>query len=113
MVWEPADGIAAARCLAARTRDPERRETVDHGSACDWCDYPTGELANLVEGFNRWAGWDGRSNSYAEHEVRRFYDLPREQQRSLIAAAQGLTGNPWSPVQPEPESAPPKGRAPW
>lgn len=102
MVWEPADGVAIARCMAARFRDRDHRVTVDHPSSCGWCDYPIDELERQLTSFNAWAGHDERSNSYSAHEVRRFYDLPREEQRDLITAAQDLTGHAWPPRTPPP-----------
>lgn len=106
VVWDPAEGIAAAYCSLARVRDREHRATEDHPGECVFCPYPDAELGAMVEGFNRWAGFDERSGSYAEHEARRFFDLPRDEQRALVRAAQELSGRSWPPPIEAPDPAP-------
>jgi hypothetical protein len=99
VLWDPAEGLAAARCQLARWKDPAHRLSADHPSSCVFCPYPDLELARLVDGWNEWAGLDERGR-YARLEVERFAEEGRRsptRQRELITAAQELTGEPWPP----------------
>lgn len=99
VIFEPAAAIAASRCLTAHSIDPVHARTSAHPRRCGWCDTPVEGLRQMVEGFNDWAGFDLRRNSYARHEVRVFVDLPRAEQERQIVTAQEL--------EPEPAKEPP------
>lgn len=98
-VWDPAEGLAIARCQLARFADPKHRVTGDHPSACQFCPWPANELEQLLRGFNTWANRD-RHGVYGAHEVRVFREQPPADQRDQITAAQALTGSPWPPSAP-------------
>ena len=107
MVWDPAEGLAIARCQAARFRDRDHRTTTDHPSTCQWCAWPDDELGRLVESFNSWAKWNERARAYDSHECRVFREQPADVQRAQITAAQELTGEPWPPVDKSVEESMP------
>lgn len=119
VVWEPAEGLAIARCQLARFADPKHRVTSDHPSSCQWCPWPPEEIERLVRSFNAWADRD-RNGVYGAHEVRVFRDQPPVDQRAQITAAQELTGEPWPPrdqpietVEPAPADAAPPPPPAW
>ncbi len=100
-IFEPEVAVAIARCVIARSRPKERRADPEHPSACAWEPYPTDELVRALDGFNAWAGFDVRSNTYSRHEIRVFAELPRDEQHARVVAAQGFE----EPV-PDPSSTP-------
>lgn len=105
VIDEPAAAIAASRCLTARsiaTRPGDER-TAQHPAPCDWCDFPLAYLAELVAGFNEWAGWRERSRTYERHDARVFAELPRAEQERRIVAAQGID-------EPQPADPPSNGQ---
>lgn len=106
VLFEPAEAVAAARCLAARTTD-RPPITTSHPRACGWCDYQLGELRQLVEGFNEWADYSNRSHTFGRHELRVWAELPRDEQELRIVAAQAFPepGAPPEPPPPEPDPA--------
>jgi hypothetical protein len=96
---EAAAAYAAARCLAARVRDPLHRITTDHPTTCGWCDYPTDVLDRMVRGFNELADYDRRNGTSASDAVA-FDRLDRDEQRRRVTAAQALVAPPaQDPVQ--------------
>lgn len=86
---EAAAAYAAARCLAARVRDPRQRMTTDHPTRCGWCDYPTSVLDGMVRGFNAAVDFDGR-NGTTVTDAAEFGRLGRDEQRRRVSAAQAL-----------------------
>ncbi|HXU84914.1 MAG TPA: hypothetical protein VN773_03850, partial [Verrucomicrobiae bacterium] len=90
---EAAAAYAAARCLAARVRDPLHRITTDHPTTCGWCDYPTDLLDRMVRGFNELADYDRRNGTSASDAVA-FDRLERDEQRRRVTAAQALSAPP-------------------
>lgn len=102
-LFEPAEGIAAGRCLAARTLNATRPVTNQHPRTCAWCDWPLDNLRAAVESFNAWI--DHRRRSYAYSEVSTWDELADVEQERLIVAAQGLAEDPPAPP-PEPMAAP-------
>lgn len=99
VIFEPAAAIAASRCLTARTVDPSHATTNAHPRPCGWCDTPVEGLRSMVEGFNAWAGFDLRGNTYQRHEVRVFVDLPRDEQERQIVEAQAFPEPPAAPME--------------
>lgn len=85
-------GFAAARCLAARVRDAGHWLTTDHPSRCGWCDYPTAELASMVETFNELVAFDLRSGTSVTGIGR--FPVDRAEQHRLVTAAQQLEAGP-------------------
>ena len=89
VLFEPAEGFAAARCLAARSIDRAHASTRTHPTPCRWCNYEIAELVRMVDGFNTWAGLDSEG-SPTRNDVRAFAELPDAEQQRLIAEAQGF-----------------------
>ncbi len=95
VIDEPAAAIAAARCLTARSlsRRPGGEWTESHARRCDWCDFPLDVLAALIDGFNDWAGFKPRTNTYARFDAQTWAEMARrhpEQAEAEIVAAQGF-----------------------
>lgn len=86
---DPAAAGAASRCLIARSVS-DRGTTTAHPRACGWCDYPLADLRRMVDGFNEWAEYSARSNTFGHHELRVFAELPRDEQERQITAAQAF-----------------------
>ena len=84
----PAEVVAIGLCLLARSVSDG--ETRRHPSPCGWCAYPVPELRKSVDAWNLWAGYNSRTGTYAQHEVRVFADLPRARQEELVTAAQSF-----------------------
>jgi hypothetical protein len=102
VIEEPADAIAAGLCLAARTLSP-KAETNRHPRPCGWCVWDLDALRQLVDGFNRWAGYSERSGTYDRHDARVFQDLPAAEQRRLVLIAQDFPD-----ASPEPDEIVPE-----
>lgn len=111
-IFEPEAGIAAGRCLAARVRAASRPHalpiTTQHPRPCAWCDWPLEALDAEVSGFNEWAGYSARSNTFAHHELRVWSELPHSVQEERITAAQGLAAMAETPAAPRHEDPPPQ-----
>jgi len=89
VIDDPAAAGAAGRCVIARSVS-DRAMTSSHPRACGWCDYPLADLSRMVEGFNAWAGYNSRSNTFAHHELRVWSELPRDEQERRIVEAQAF-----------------------
>lgn len=96
VIDEPAAAIAAGRCLTARSlskRPGGEFERDNHPRRCDWCDFPLDVLAALIDGFNDWAWFKPRTNTYARYDAQTWAEMARrhpEQAEAEIVAAQGL-----------------------
>lgn len=86
ILLEPASAIAAGICLTARTI--AHGHTVRHPRPCGWCDYDVADLRTLVDGFNAWAGYNGRT--YAQLLARIFQGLPHREQVAQVLEAQSF-----------------------
>lgn len=102
---EAAAAYAAARCLAARVRDPDHRVTTDHPTRCGWCDYPTSVVDGMVRGFNEAVDFD-RRNGTSVTDADAFDRLDRDEQRRRISAAQALEAAPFTDPVQEPDQGP-------
>lgn len=94
-IFGPAEAMAAARCLTARSIADGVTEV--HPRKCGWCTEPLGDLRALVEGWNAWAAYEpkGQTGGVAgRHEVRVFAELPRDEQRRQIEDAQQFPPEP-------------------
>lgn len=96
VISEPEMAIAAGRCLTARSLATPTRGaiTVRHPRPCGWCDWPLEDLRRMVDGFNTWAGYVARANTYAHHELRVWQEKPAAEQEALIVAAQAFEDEP-------------------
>ncbi len=85
---EPASAVAAAKCLTARLWVPGMG-ALDPGALhprpCAWEDFTRDELAHLLADFNSEAGYNDRTNRYADQAVQRFRASP-DQSRQVRAA---------------------------
>lgn len=89
VIDDPAAAAAVGRCLIARSID-DRGETTAHPRPCGWCDYPLEDLRRMADGFNEWAAYSQRSNTFGHHELRVFGELPRDEQERRIVEAQAF-----------------------
>lgn len=88
LVLDPPSAIAASRCLIARLwRLPSVaniQTDAIHPRPCAWEDWSSGDLAAMLDDFNRAAWYDRRPHP----DVDRFRRLTVPEQRAAIRAAQ-------------------------
>jgi len=84
---EPASAVAAAKCLVSRLWVPGTMPdpAAFHPRPCAWEDFTRDELAHMLADFNAEAGYDDRTNRYADQAVQRFRASP-DQSRQVRAA---------------------------
>ena len=83
----PAVAVAASICWLARQKglpttgyELKRAVVERHPDTCDWCDWPLDDLLRMVKELD-----------HDSLEVRRFSRESRDEQRRLVAEAQGGT----------------------
>lgn len=108
VIDDPAVAVAVGHCLGARSVATETRPAVTerHPRPCGWCDYPLEDLRRMLEGWNQWAEYNARSNTFGHHELRIWTELPRAEQEARVLAAQAFPE--LAPVA-SPEPAPAHG----
>ncbi len=95
LLRDPAMAAAIAKCLVARMEPATRLSRQAHPMECRWCKYPFGRLADALNDFNTWAGWEslnqppGDPDAMLEPQVEAFMRLPYEEQIVLTARAAG------------------------
>ena len=86
---DPASAVAASLCLAARSVD-DRGRTRRHPGECSWCAWPVPQLAEMIAGFNREAGYNPRRGTHERLDARVFAEQRRADQVAQVTEAQGL-----------------------
>jgi hypothetical protein len=98
LLRDPAMAAAIAKCLIARMEPASRITRQAHPMQCRWCKYTFGRLADALNEFNTWAGWEGLDRPPGnqdpdwptlEPQVEAFMRLPYEEQIRLCAIAAG------------------------